>query len=154
MRDDEDDRHWVAEAVRASEAAVRSRALPFAGLVVRDGRLLGSGINEVRALCDPSAHAEVQAIRSACRHLRASTLDGAVLYASGEPCAMCLVTASFAGIARVVYAADAETAARYGFAYGAARRLLSPCEEWSMPIEQIDVPGSARPFEVWQAGHR
>lgn len=141
---------WLRETLRCSEAAVAAGAIPFAGLVVLDGQPVGEGVNEVLVRHDPTAHAEVQAMRAACTHLRRSRLEGAVLYASGEPCAMCLTSAAFAGIARVVYAADAALAARYGFRYGEASRLLAPRDAWTMVIEHRPIDGAEAPFEAWR----
>ena len=84
--------------------------LPFGALVVRDGEVLGTGVNRELREHDPTAHAEVDAIRNACRDLRTLTLPGAVLVSSCEPCALCHVTAAVAGISRVVYAASSEQA--------------------------------------------
>jgi guanine deaminase len=99
---------------RAIELAVQNAStgqLPFGALVVRDGDILGTGVNtELRDL-DPTGHAEVGAVRSACRELGTLTLPGAVLASSCEPCALCHATAVLAGISRVVYAAPKELAA-------------------------------------------
>jgi tRNA(Arg) A34 adenosine deaminase TadA len=86
-------------------AAARS---PFAALVVRGGEVAGVGVNTVQEDLDPSAHAEVRAIRDAARRVRSVRLAGAVLYTSCEPCAVCRTVAHDAGIADVVFAAPKE----------------------------------------------
>ena len=147
------DERWLEHVVRRSEAAVAGGAIPFAGLVVVDGQPVAEGINQVAALHDPTAHAEVQALRAACRHLQQSRLSGAVLYASGEPCAMCMVSAVLGGVSRVVYAADAELAARHGFHYGKSRSLLSPYSDWPIPIVHAPIALGEAPFEAWRKRH-
>ncbi len=89
---------------------------PFGAVVAREGGILGRGRNRVLATHDPTAHAEVRAIRNACRALGTHDLSGATIYASSEPCPMCLGAIYWAGIARVVYAADRTAAAAIGFA--------------------------------------
>ena len=88
---------------------------PFGAVVVRDGDVLGEGWNRVVKDSDPTAHAEVMAIRDACHRLGTHELSGATIYSSCEPCPMCLSAIYWARIERVVYAASAEDAAAAGF---------------------------------------
>ncbi|MGC9222426.1 MAG: nucleoside deaminase [Terracidiphilus sp.] len=88
---------------------------PFGAVVVRDGKLVAEGVNSVTAGCDPTAHAEVNAIRAAARALGSFTLTGCELYTSCEPCPMCLAAAYWARIDTVYYGASAADAARAGF---------------------------------------
>ena len=89
---------------------------PFGSVVTRDGEVVGEGWNQVVAAHDPTAHAEVVAIRDAARNLGTHALKGCVLYTSCEPCPLCLAAAYWAGIDRVVYAASSEDAGAAGFA--------------------------------------
>ena len=79
-------------------------AMPYGAVVVRDGKIIGEGLNRAAALNDPTSHGEVEAIRDACRRLGSPRLDGAIVYTSCEPCAMCVATMYLAGIAAVYYA--------------------------------------------------
>ncbi len=88
---------------------------PFGALVVRDGCVLGRGRNDVVHAHDPTAHAEIVAIREACRTAGTHDLAGAVLYASCEPCPMCYAAARWAGIGRIVYGAGRSDASDAGF---------------------------------------
>jgi tRNA(Arg) A34 adenosine deaminase TadA len=88
----------------ATDLATRGSA-PFAAVVVRDGRLIGAGVNTVVADSDPTAHGEVTAIRDAARRTGSPDLAGAVLYSSCEPCALCRTAAVAAGVREIVYAA-------------------------------------------------
>ncbi|MGA2806481.1 MAG: nucleoside deaminase [Terracidiphilus sp.] len=88
---------------------------PFAALIVRDGRIVGEGVNTVTATNDPTAHGEVNAIRAAAKALGTFTLAGCELYTSCEPCPMCLAAAYWARIDAIYYGASAADAARAGF---------------------------------------
>ncbi len=106
----------MAEAIALSARGMRSgRGGPFGAVVARDGKILGKGSNQVLSSCDPTAHAEVVAIREACRKLGAFQLDGCVLYTSCEPCPMCLAAAYWARIGRIVFANSRRDAAKIGF---------------------------------------
>jgi len=101
----------MARAIELAIENVRSgRGGPFAALVVKDGRIVGEGTNCVTASNDPTAHAEVVAIRTACTTLDAFQLDGCDLYTTCEPCPMCMSTALWAGLDRVVYGATIKDA--------------------------------------------
>lgn len=99
----------------ATENVVSGKGGPFGALVVREGKIVGEGANSVTATHDPTAHAEVNAIRAAARALKTFTLTGCELYTSCEPCPMCLAAAFWARIDAVIYGSSAEDAARAGF---------------------------------------
>jgi guanine deaminase len=105
-------RHVIA---RATENVASSKGGPFAAAVVRDGKIVGEGANCVTATNDPTAHAEVTAIRAAAKALGTFALVGCELYSSCEPCPMCLSAAYWARLDAVYYGASAGDAARAGF---------------------------------------
>ena len=88
---------------------------PFGAVIVKDGKIVGEGFNRVTSTNDPTAHAEVVAIRNACQNLDSFQLDGCVLYTSCEPCPMCLGAIYWARPLRVFYAATRDDAANIGF---------------------------------------
>ena len=88
---------------------------PFAAVIVRDGRIVGEGVNTVTATNDPTAHGEVNAIRAACKALGTFTLAGCELYTSCEPCPMCLAACYWARIDAIYYGSSAADAVRAGF---------------------------------------
>jgi tRNA(Arg) A34 adenosine deaminase TadA len=88
---------------------------PFAAVVVRDGRVVGEGVNTVTTDHDPTAHGEVNAIRAACKALGTFTLAGCELYTSCEPCPMCLAACYWARLDAIYYGCSAADAARAGF---------------------------------------
>jgi tRNA(Arg) A34 adenosine deaminase TadA/catechol 2,3-dioxygenase-like lactoylglutathione lyase family enzyme len=112
---DHDDDAYVAQAIELAVANAATGQLPFGAVVVLDGAVVGTGVNTALRDHDPTAHAEVAAVRDACRRLGVVRLDGAVVVSSAEPCPMCRAVCQFAGIERVAYAAPRPLAAEYGF---------------------------------------
>lgn len=138
---------------RAIELATRSVALgggPFGAVIVRAGRVVAEGHNVVTLEHDPTAHAEVQAIRAAAKRLGTHDLSGHELYASCEPCPMCLAAIHWARITRVVFGADRADAAAAGFddelLYG---ELARPPAERRVRCEHRPDASAAEPFEAW-----
>jgi tRNA(Arg) A34 adenosine deaminase TadA len=99
----------------ATQNVADARGGPFAAVVVRDGKIIGEGANTVTAANDPTAHAEINAIRAAATALGTFTLAGCQLYTSCEPCPMCLAAAYWARLEAVYFGASAADAARAGF---------------------------------------
>lgn len=111
-----DDHKYLARAVALSREHMEGGAGgPFGAVIVRDGEVLAEGWNQVTSANDPTAHAEVTAIRRACAALGDFSLPGATLYTSCEPCPMCLASAYWARVSRIVYANTREDAAAIGF---------------------------------------
>lgn len=125
---------------------------PFGAVVVADGRVVAEGWNEVTSSNDPTAHAEVQAIRAACRALGTFSLAGATLYTSCEPCPMCLAAAYWARVGRIVYANSRDDAATIGFDDAHIYRELElPIAARSIPMERL-LPDEAKTvFDAWTA---
>jgi guanine deaminase len=142
------------EVLAFSLSHVHEGGLPFAALVAdQNGTILGRGVNRVRERHDPTAHAEVEAIRNACRTHGTPNLSGATLLASGEPCAMCYMSARFAGIAHVIFAADRDEAAEQGFDYRSTYRLFAEDpRHWKTPAtEKLTVSRRLEPFLSFRA---
>lgn len=146
-----DDRDYLRMAIGLAQQGMEAGAGgPFGAVVAKDGRVLGRGCNCVTSTCDPTAHAEVLAIREACAALGSHRLDGAVIYASCEPCPMCLAAIYWARIDRIVYACDRADAAAIGFddefLY---RELALPLTERRISIHQ-DLAAEGRPvMRAW-----
>ena len=109
------DEAFLREAIRLSRDRMRTGAGPFGAVVARDGAIVSRGWNRVTAASDPTAHAEVVAIRRACTRLSSFSLAGCTLYTSCEPCPMCLGAAYWARVDRLVFAASRLDAAAAGF---------------------------------------
>lgn len=138
-------------AIELAVENVRQGGGPFGAVVVRDGQIVGEAGNRVTASNDPTAHAEVLAIRDACARLGTFQLDGCDLYTSCEPCPMCLGAIYWARLDRVYFAATRHEAAEAGFddAFIYDEIGLMP-EQRRIPMEQAqpDVAGEA--FRAWQ----
>ena len=106
---------FLREAVQLAIESVADGGGPFGALVVKDCEIIGRGRNRVTETCDPTAHAEVVAIRDACRRLNHFSLEGCEIYASCEPCPLCLAAIFWARLDRIHYAADRHDAATAGF---------------------------------------
>jgi tRNA(Arg) A34 adenosine deaminase TadA len=133
------------ENVRANQGG------PFAALVVRDGRILGEGTNLVTSTNDPTAHAEIVAIRRACAAVGSFQLDGCDLYATCEPCPMCLGAIYWARPQRVIFAATREDASLIGFDDSLIYREISaPLEERRLPMVQMLREEALAIFEEWR----
>lgn len=147
----------MGEAVTFSIDHVHEGGIPFTALVVdQDGMILGRGVNRVREHHDPTAHAEVEAIRDACRTRGTTHLRGAMLLASGEPCAMCYMSTLYAGISQVYFAVDRDEAAAYGFDYRGTYRLFADDPQtWRSPsVSKLLVSEGLRPFLAFRSGLR
>jgi guanine deaminase len=126
---------------------------PFGALVATaDGRVVGRGTNQVVSEGDPTLHAEVVAIREACRELGTHDLSGAVLYASCEPCPMCFGAAYWARVDRIVHAASRADAAAAGFDDAAIHADVSRApDERELATVQLLAEEGWRPFAAWAA---
>jgi len=147
----EQDRVWIEAAIRLARENIPAGGGPFGALIVKDGEIVARGANRVTRDNDPTAHAEVQAIRQAGRALNDFNLSGAVLYSSCEPCPMCLAAALWSRLDRVVYAADRHDAAAAGFDDSEFYELLDTDRDtWTLPRVQVLRPSDAAdPFELW-----
>ncbi|MBX2927290.1 MAG: nucleoside deaminase [Saprospiraceae bacterium] len=149
MKQDED---FLREAVRlAHEGPEQKAGGPFGCVIVKDGRIVGRGFNRVTSSNDPTAHAEVTAIRDACRNLGTFQLDGCTLYASCEPCPMCLGAIYWARPSRVVYACTHQDAAAIGFddQFIYEQIELLPAER-SIPMTQMLREEALSAFRAWE----
>lgn len=142
---------FMEQAIRLAVENVRSgRGGPFAALVVKESRIIASGSNCVTSTNDPTAHAEVTAIREACRALNSFQLTGCEIYTSCEPCPMCLGAIYWARPDRVYFAATASDAAAAGFddsfIYEELKRAHSARR---IPFEALMREAGLEPFRVW-----
>jgi guanine deaminase len=123
---------------------------PFGAVIVRDGLIVAEGWNRVTSENDPTAHAEIVAIRAACSRLRTFDLSGCEIYGNCEPCPMCLGAIYWARMARIYYSHTRADAARIGFddamIYG---ELVLPAEKRKIPAIQIVTPNARLAFDEW-----
>lgn len=125
---------------------------PFGAVVVLGDQIVGEGQNRVTSTIDPTAHAEVVAIRDACTRLDRHELKGCTIYASCEPCPMCLAAIHWARLDRLVYTSTREDAAAAGFDDAHFyEQLAKRPEERELPSRHIRLTGDDAPFEAWRA---
>ncbi|MBT2488454.1 nucleoside deaminase [Streptomyces sp. ISL-96] len=146
-------RAWMEQAISLATNSVTNGGGPFGALVAKGGEVVAIGNNQVTATLDPTAHAEVSAMRGACKKLDTFSLEGCVLITSCEPCPMCLSSALWARFDRIIYAADRHDAAVAGFDDRKFYDLFEkqPASMWPMPVEQLDLPNRTAPFDAWLA---
>ncbi len=142
---------FLREAIRLSiEKMEADEGGPFGAVIVRDGEIVGRGWNRVTSTNDPTAHAEVVAVRDACACLGTFCLDGCEIYTSCEPCPMCLAAIYWARLDRIVYAATIEDAAAAGFDdHSFYREFALPRGERSIPSVQDLQEEARRAFAAW-----
>ena len=144
-------RGWMQQAVALAVQNVETnRGGPFGALIVKDGECIASGTNLVTHNNDPTAHAEIVAIREACRALGTFQLDGSEIYTNCEPCPMCLGAIFWSRINAYYFCATRADAAAAGFddAFIYDQLLLRP-EERAVSGVHLCVESSAAPFEAW-----
>lgn len=151
MTESAEGQEHLARAITIATDSVAHGGGPFGAVVVTADGQAFEGTNRVTAASDPTAHAEVVAIRAASASLRDFDLSGAVLYASCEPCPMCLGAALWARIDRVVFAADRQDAADAGFDDAAFYAYFEAADHALMPVRQQPIDARIAPFEAWRA---
>ncbi len=141
-------------AIELSRHSMENGGGPFGALIVRNGEVVATGTNSVTLLNDPTAHAEVTAIRRACAEGHTFDLSGCEMYSSCEPCPMCLSALYWAGIERIYYAGTRHDAAEAGFddSFIYEQIPLAP-EKRSIPVLPMTLmrPESVEVFRQWNA---
>jgi guanine deaminase len=149
----EDHNKYIEEAFAEAFNGVRSNVGgPFGAVVVLDGKIIGKGCNHVIGDNDPTAHAEIVAIRNACKTLGNFDLSGATLYSTCEPCPMCLSAIYWANIGKLYFCSTRHHAEKIGFKDNHIYNELNlGIAERSIPTEQLDHPKAKKLFSLWMA---
>ncbi|WAS97629.1 nucleoside deaminase [Nannocystis punicea] len=135
-----DDDQFLRRALELACANVRAGGRPYGAVVVRAGQVVAEGVNELHLRPDPSAHAEMLALRAAGAALGRARLDDCTVYASGQPCPMCLAALHLASVRRVVFAYSNADGEPYGFTTAALyRQMALPLAEQQLEIVQGDA---------------
>lgn len=142
---------FMRRAIDLSLQSIGSGGGPFGAVIVRDGTIIAEGNNRVTLANDPTAHAEIVAIREACRRLERFHLDDCYIYTSCEPCPMCLGAIYWGRLRSIVYGSSRDDAAAAGFDDSLFYRQigLSP-ENRSIPMKQIMRQEALAPFTAWR----
>lgn len=144
---------FMGRAIQLSVENVRSgRGGPFGAIVVRNGTIIGEGTNQVTSTNDPTAHAEMLAIREACKKLGVFSLESCEIYASCEPCPMCLAAIYWAHLTRIYFANLAEDASKIGFDDSLIYREIAQSQSHrTIPMIQLMRDEALAAFREWQA---
>ena len=143
---------FMRQSIALALENVRNGGGPFAAVIAKNGALIATGVNRVTASNDPTAHAEVVAIRDACKRLESFQLDHCELFTTCEPCPMCLGAIYWARPAKVFYAATAADAAAAGFDDAFIyRELAIPSHQRSIPMDQLLRDEANVIFQSWLA---
>ena len=142
----------MREAIRLSLTKMRrDHGGPFGAVVVCKGRIVGRGWNQVTSTNDPTAHAEMVAIRDACRRLKTFQLDGCELYTSCEPCPMCLAAIYWARFSKVYYANTRKDAQKIEFDDDLIYdEVATPISKRKIPMKQLLRTEALDAFKAWQ----
>ena len=146
-----DRNEFIQKTIQLAIENVAHGGGPFGAMVVKDGKIIATGVNQVTATLDPTAHAEVVAIRAACKALNNFELTGCDIYCSCEPCPMCLGAIYWSRPAHVYFAATAAAAAEAGFDDSFIKtQVCLPFAQQELPIEQLMDAKAQAPFEAWK----
>ncbi|MCK1982916.1 MULTISPECIES: nucleoside deaminase [Peribacillus] len=138
----------------AYENVLAKNGGPFGAIIVKDGKVVGRGCNNVTTANDPTAHAEVQAIRDACRNLDSFQLTDCEIYTSCEPCPMCIGAIYWARPKAIYYACTKEDAANIGFDdHFIYQELALPMENRTMKMKQLSFNDHDLPFRTWETNN-
>lgn len=151
MTQQEQDIYFLGKAIALAQKGVETgEGGPFGCVVVQNGQIVGVGNNKVTSHCDPTAHAEVVAIRDACHQLQTFQLNDCQIYTSCEPCPMCLGAIYWARPQRVIFAATKTDAASVGFddAFIYDEIVLEP-QDRKIPFIRVEMPDKMTPFQAW-----
>ena len=142
---------FMAQAITLAKQSVASGGGPFGAVIVKDGQVVGRGINRVTVWNDPSAHGEIVAIRDACKNLNTFQLAECILYTNSEPCPMCLGAIYWARLKAVYYANTKEDAAAIGFDDDFIyREIEKPFCGRQIPFFPIMRESALDTFQMWE----
>ncbi len=148
----ETDKKFIKMACELASENIDNGGGPFGAVIVKDGKVVSTGCNRVTAINDPTAHAEVNAIREACRKTENIKLVDCVIYSSCEPCPMCLSAIYWAGISKIYYANTKLDAAAINFNDNFIyEEIAKPYEMRSIPFIHVKDKSSIDHFKKWSA---
>lgn len=147
---------FLKQAIALAYANVDQGGRPFGALIVKDGKVIASAVNEIARTNDPTAHAELLALRAAGRELGSPSLAGCSVFASGHPCPMCMAAMRLAGVTEVTYAYSNEDGSPFGLSTAEIYAdLARPFAEQSMRIRHVParLEGREDLYGHWQQRH-
>lgn len=134
------EKRFLGEAVALARRNIETGGRPFGAVAVRNGEVIAEGVNRMLETGDPTSHAELNALRAAAQRLGSPRLEGVAIYASGQPCPMCLAAMRMAGITEIAYAHSNADAEPYGLSTAAIyAELAKPLDEQAMRFRHVPV---------------
>ncbi len=146
------DIEFLQYAVNLARENVEAGGRPFGAVIVEHGQVISTGVNQILASYDPTSHAELNAIRQACQKLQRLSLKGCVVYASGQPCPMCLAAMRMVGVEKIVYAYSNSDAEPYGLSTEqvAVQLRQPPQQQDGLQFVQLKLDLPFHLYQVWQ----
>jgi tRNA(Arg) A34 adenosine deaminase TadA len=144
---------YLIGSIRAAMENVRRRTnAPFGAVIAQQNKVIAIAVNQVDDLCDPTAHAEMQAVRAAAKALNSTDLSGTTVYASGYPCPMCLTAMYLSGVEKVYYAYSNEDGAPYGLsAERGYVEIARPLDQREMKLQGLRVRDDGEDlYDAWK----
>lgn len=147
-----DDQKFIQKAVDLALENAKSGGRPFGAVIVKDGKVIATGVNQIKLTNDPTAHAELSALREAGKALASPNLENCVVYASGQPCPMCLAAMRMAGVNRVFYAFSNQDAEPFGLSTERIAQILRtpPESQQEFTFAQVKPNHNHDLYEVWR----
>ncbi len=146
------DQEYLSAAIELAKENVRRGGRPFAAIIVKNGEILAQEVNQMLEQNDPTAHAELLALRAAGKKLSATDLAGVTVYASGQPCPMCLAACRMSGVGKVIFAYSNQQAEAYGLSTAhIAKELAQPLEQQAWLTIKHLSPEDDDLYQQWKA---
>ncbi|MDM1756314.1 MULTISPECIES: nucleoside deaminase [Acinetobacter] len=146
------DMDFLNQAVQLAKANIEQGGRPFGAVIVKNDVVVSTGVNQILTTGDPTSHAELNALRQAAQNLKSTSLKDCVVYASGQPCPMCLAALRMAGIEKVVYAYSNTDAEPFGLSTAKIAEILrdAPHEQQGLSYTQRQVNLPFHLYQLWQ----
>jgi guanine deaminase len=146
------DHDFLQQAVNLAVENVEAGGRPFGAVIVEHGQVISTGVNQILASDDPTSHAELNAVRQACQKLQRLSLKGCVVYASGQPCPMCLAAMRMVGVEKIVYAYSNSDAEPFGLSTEqvAVQLRQPPQQQDGLQFVQLKLDLPFHLYQVWQ----
>jgi len=150
------DNTFLDQAIKLAFDNVEEGGRPFGAVVVKDGNIIATGVNRMQADCDPTAHAELLALRAAGKALQSPRLDGCEVYASGQPCPMCFAAMRMAGVEKIRFAYSNEQAEPFGLSTAKiATELAKPInEQTGISFEHSPPQNDPELYAAWESKNK
>lgn len=145
------DLDFLSQAIHLAKVNVEQGGRPFGAVIVKNGTVISTGVNQILTTGDPTSHAELNALRQAAQNLKSTSLNDCVVYASGQPCPMCLAALRMAGVEKIVYAYSNADAEPFGLSTAKIAESLrdEPHVQQGLSYTQLQADVPFHLYELW-----